>query len=407
MVYRITSMDGAGERSETLREAENREALVAAVRADGGIVIAVEEASSAAGERANAKKAPMSPRRFFAISRFEIEMGLRQLASMVKSGVTLLSALETVAEQSAGAAAKVWSDVASRILAGETLSAAFAAQGRRFGEITIRLAEMGEKSGELEKALARAADHLESRRLLRSTVVNALAYPFIALAMAVGVSCYLVVGVIPKLAEFLRAGGENLPALTQMLMDFSDWMIANSLTVLAGVAAVAALWIFLRFIPPTRELEDAFLMRLPVTGRILRLSGTALFARSMQIMTESGITLVDALSTAAALLSNRRLRRRVEKARGDVLKGGALSSSLKEAKEFMPMLSRMTAVGEMTGALPEIFGETARFHEMLLAVAVKRFGMMIEPVMIVITGGIVGFVYIAFFMALFAIAGTN
>ena len=89
------------------------------------------------------------------------------------------------------------------------------------------------------------------------------------------------------------------------------------------------------------------------------------------------------------------------------MRGLPLADSLAPAKEFMPMLARMAAVGEVSGSLPESFGETARFHEMLLALAVKRFGMLIEPVMIVITGSIVGFVYIAFFMALFAIAGTN
>ena len=96
----------------------------------------------------------------------------------------------------------------------------------------------------------------------------------------------------------------------------------------------------------------------------------------------------------------------MEAAHDAVMRGVSLERSLGGAREFMPMLRRMAAVGEVTGVLPEAFGETARFHEMLLAIAVKRFGMMIEPVMIVVTGGIVGFVYVAFFMALFAIAGA-
>ena len=149
------------------------------------------------------------------------------------------------------------------------------------------------------------------------------------------------------------------------------------------------------------------MLRIPVTGRILRLSGTTLFARSMQIMTESGVTLLDALATGVRLMSNRRLRRRVRDAHDGVLGGRSLAESLGPAVEFTPMLRHMAAVGEVGGALPETFGETARLHEMMLAIAVKRFGMLIEPVMIVVTGAIVGFVYIAFFTAIFTIAGAS
>ena len=189
-------------------------------------------------------------------------------------------------------------------------------------------------------------------------------------------------------------------------MDFSDWVNANGLVILACVGGAAAAWMAVRLHSGGRELEDVFLLKVPVVGRILRLSGTALFARSMQIMTESGVPLLDSLATGARLMANRRFRRRVAAAHDGVMRGQTLAESLEPASEFMPMLRRMAAVGEVSGSLPESFGETARFHEMLLAIAVKRFGILIEPVMIAVTGGIVGFVYIAFFMALFAIAGA-
>ena len=197
-----------------------------------------------------------------------------------------------------------------------------------------------------------------------------------------------------------------MPSTTRALIDVSQFLIRNSISITLGIFSFVALWVFFRFIPATREIEDVILLRIPVTGKILRLSGTALFSRSMQIMTESGVALIDALSTAARLMANRRFRKRIEQSRKAIIHGSTFASSLEGAKEFMPMLRKMASVGEVTGSLPEAFGETADFHEMLLALAVKRFGMMIEPVMIIITGLIVGFVYIAFFMALFAIAGT-
>lgn len=255
--------------------------------------------------------------------------------------------------------------------------------------------------------MSRAADQMEARRNLRTQVINALVYPALAVAMAVGVSAFLVLAVIPKISEFLRSGGAELPELTQLLMDCSAWVRANGLSLAVGLVASAVAWNVVRRNERGREAQDVLLLRLPVAGRILRLSGTALFARSMQIMTESGVTLLDALATASRLMANRRLRRRVARAHDLVMQGNTLRQSLAEAPEFLPMLSRMAAVGESTGALPEAFGEAARFHEMMLAVAVKRFAIVIEPVMICVTGLIVGFVYIAFFMAIFAIAGSH
>ena len=246
----------------------------------------------------------------------------------------------------------------------------------------------------------------EAARLLRLQHMFT-AMTVIAVLMAVGVSTYLVGAVIPKIAAFLQAGGAELPPMTQVLMDISEWVNANGIAILAWLGVAIAAWILARLNAAGREMEDILLLKLPVVGRILRLSGTALFARSMQIMTESGVPLLDSLATGARLMANSRFQRRVTAAREGVMRGQSLADALEPAVEFMPMLRRMAAVGEVSGSLPESFGETARFHETMLAIAIKRFGILMEPVMIAITGTIVGFVYVAFFMALFAMAGTN
>ncbi len=408
MTFTVKAVDPTGARRTFTREAASAEELSAALKSEGFLVLSVSSPARPSPNRRDERAQPAKPRlSILPMSGFDVEMGLRQLASMVKSGVTLLFALRTVAEQaSRRSAQRAWLKLADRVCAGGSFAEALEEQRGRFGEITVRLAEVGERSGELEFALTRAADQLEARRNLRTTVINALVYPFVAVSMAIGVSAYLVVGVIPKIADFLRSAGTDLPEMTEMLMDVSDWVIANGWTILLGAVASVALWIVVRLVPAGREAEDVLLLRIPITGRILRLSGTALFARSMEIMLAAGVTLLDALETAAKLLSNSRLRRRVRAAREEVVKGESLAQSLQPAHEFLPMLVRMAAVGEVTGGLPEAFGETARYHEMLLGITVKRFGMLIEPVMIIVTAGIVGFVYIAFFMALFAIAGA-
>lgn len=393
--------DKSGVTRHISREALSSSELAAALREEGLLVISVDESprSVGVGEKG---------RGFFLFRRmtsFAVEMGLRQLSSMLSSGVTLLLALRTVAEQSASRRAKaLWAAVADKILAGGSFAQALEGDIKTFGVITVRLAEVGERSGELEHAMRRAADQLESARNLRTAVVNALVYPVLTLLMTIGVSAYLVGVVIPKLGEFLSESGGELPQITQLLLDISQWFSHNALYTLVAVIGAAALWWVVRQSAVGREAQDVFLLKLPIVGKILRVAGTAIFARSVQIMTESGVTLIDALDTAGKIVSNTRLKRRVNESCSLITGGSSLADSLSHAKEFMPMLRHMAAVGEVSGSLPGAFAETARFHELVLSITIRRLGILIEPVMITITAGIVGFVYIAFFMALFAIA---
>lgn len=400
MSFVVTVKDPSGRTDTLVREGSSRQEVIASLKAEGMLVISVRQSASRPRTRSG-----------FFFSRtgsFEVEMSLRQASSMLKSGITLSSALQTLSEQALSRrSSKIWMQVGQDVYSGVSFARSLSKHRSFFDEMVVSLCEVGERTGELEKALLKAAEQLETRRSIRSAVVNALMYPAVAVVMSIAVAVYLVVCVIPKLGEFLRSGGGVLPPVTRFLMDFSDFTTENGVYMIGGMAAAVLLWHAVRLSRAGRELQDAFLMRIPVTGRILRLSGTALFSRSMQIMIESGVTLTDSLQVCAGLLGNRRLRRRVEQARDCVIRGMTLEKSLSPAVEFMPMLGSMAAVGERSGSLPDAFGETARFHELLLSLAVKRFGMFIEPVMIVITGGIVGFVYIAFFMALFAIAGIN
>lgn len=401
--FSATVKDAAGNRRTLLREADSAADVSSQLRTEGLLVLDVEAAKGPGALPPSYHPAWIVP-----MTSFDVEMGLRQLASMLKSGVSLLSALQTTAEQGRNPrSCRAWMRVRDRVLAGASLGDALAEQKGRFGELAIRLARVGEQSGELDLALTRAAEQLEARRGLRTLVINALVYPCLALLMTIAVTVFLVIVVIPKISAFLQASGATLPQMTQMLVDISEWFVAHGLSVLGGIACAACAWILLRLSARGRELEDVLLLKLPVSGKILRLSGTAVLSRAMQTMIASGVSLLDSLEVAAKLMANRRLRRRIEVAHDEVMRGTSLAVALQAASEFLPMLSRMAAVGEVTGSLAETFAETARFHEMLLGVAIKRFSVLIEPVLIVITGTIVGFVYIAFFLAIFSLAALG
>ncbi len=391
-------MDAQALRRTILREAEDVESLKAALRAEGLLVISVKEAR-------RGLLRGLRPSEWLGMASFDVEIGLRQLASMLKSGVGLVMALETVRDQARRRrAAEVWDKVRLKVMEGDTFASALESCGGRFDSLAVCLARIGEESGELDAAILRAAEQLEDRRTLRSLVVNALVYPVIAVVLAIGVSAYLVAVVIPKIGEFLVAGGGELPAMTKMMLDISDWIIENGWMIVWGAFALVAGWLIARLFKKGREAEDAFLLKIPVVGGILRLSATALVSRAADMMLSSGVTLVDALGILAGLPRNARFRRRLSGALERVIKGEALSSALSDAVEFPAMMRRMAAVGEVTGSLAESFGEVARFHSQMLAVAVRRLGVLMEPVVLCLTAGIVGFVYVSFFMALFSLA---
>lgn len=338
-------------------------------------------------------------------ARLDVEMGLQQLATMLRSGLTLLSALRTAADQARRPSmARVWRQAAQRIEEGATFADALAAHGKLFPTMSVQLVRVGEQSGTLDIVLKRAATQLERSRTVRTTLLTSMMYPAFVLLAAIGVSAFMVFSLIPKLQKFLAGRGRHLPAMSQMLLDFTSWANANGTILLASLAAaIVAVWLLCRW-PRSRARIDRGLLRLPLVGGLLRMAGTATLARGLAILLESGITLLMALQTAGTLVGNRAMRRRVEAARTGVMEGGSLAEPFVQGKEFTPMLGRMMAVGESTGTLGTVLQEVADFHESQLAAMVRRLSALIEPATIVIVGGIVGFVYIAFFMALFSVA---
>ena len=334
----------------------------------------------------------------------DLELGLRQLSSMLRAGLPLLPALRTCADQARRRrAARLWNALADHIETGLSLSESVE-HLRAFDPYTTALVRVGETSGTLDATLARAADHLAAARATRSLLANALIYPILVLVLTAAVTAFMVVKVIPQVEEFLQSDNAALPPLTQLLLDITHALRLYAPPVLLALVVALVVLFLLRLLPGPRAATDALLLRLPVLGRLLRLSATATLSRGLSILLDSGITLLDALAASAPLLSNRHLRNRLAHARQLVLQGLPLSDALATAPEFLPMLHKMAAVGETTGTLSSALDETATFHETLLLSSVRRFTALIEPVLILIVGLIVGFVYTAFFLALFSLA---
>lgn len=396
--YLVRDEEGKMQRGHM--EAESAAALRATLEARGERLISAKSVSNkATGIQITNPLHRLPPRPVV------VELALEQLAVMLESGIGILQALQTVSDQATSQSLRaVCQQLSEDIQEGDSVSEAMAKHAC-FPRIAVQLAKVGEATGNLDIVLLRAAEQMASRRENISNVRTAVAYPIFVGMAAIGVASYLVMYVIPELEKFLSATGRRLPAMTQSLLDFSVWIRMNGATVVAIVLFAIAAAVLIYKWPPGRAAIDRWALRIPVFGGVLRLAGTVTFASSLGVMLRSGITVLEALRTVEGLHANTHLALQVAGARESVMEGGDLATPLAKKHAFMPMLSSMIAVGENTGQLDEVLVRVTRFHEAQLKSAIRKLSAMIEPATIIIVGGIVGYVYLAFFMALFAAGG--
>lgn len=397
--------DAQGRPREGRLESLSPSAALDELRGRGWLVVELRQSLPEAQVASLADR--LRPSHWLPARSIDVELSLRQIAVMLRSGLTLLDALTTVSQQSERSSmGRIWREVADAIEEGSSLADAMARHSR-FSFMVVELVRVGGQTGRLEPVLLKAAESLERRRHLRTSMLTALAYPTIVLLAAFGVTAFMVLSVIPKLEKFLGSIGRRLPAITRLLLDVTHAAETYAPYALAVSLALIMAFVGLYFWPPGRLWIDRTVLRVPLLGKLLRLGGTIAAAGNLSVLLESGIRLLEGLRTVERMQRNRHLAQQIGRAREAIMHGGNLATPLARPDAFMPMLSRMVAVGESAGTLDEVLGEVARFYEGQLQSTIRQFSVIIEPVIIIVVGGIVGFVYIAFFMALFAAGGAT
>lgn len=401
-VFTYTIRDQMGRPQTGAQEAASAAALAEALRKQGVLVLTVEVAEESGGADAS-----FDPRLLLRVRSVDVELALRQIAVMLRSGLTLLTALRTAADNSDRPRLRqILLSISKRIEDGSSFADAMA-EHKVFNTLVIQLVRVGEATGYLESVLTRSAETLERRRALRSQVLSVVGYPSVTLVGAIGVAVFMVLKVVPQLADFLKAMGRELPPSTQALVDLSNWFKMNASAAGAVVVAALVTGVLVYLMPRGRLACDTLFLRLPVVGKLLRVAGTALFARAFSILIGSGVTVLEALRTVEDVVLNRMLNAVIVAAQQRVFSGGGLSEALARRHGFMPMLPRMVAVGEASGTLDDVLEEVALFYEAQLAWQIKRLTAMMEPTIIVVVGGVVGYVYVSFFLALYSVAGNQ
>ena len=373
-----------------------------ALRQQGLFVSSIKEAGGVSGEGGFKEFIARNT----SVRNSDMVFYFKQLSFMLRAGLPVIQALEISVTQFTGRLHYAIKDMIVELQNGSPLSRAMRNQKQVFPAIAINLMMAAETTGALESVCQRLATYLEKKAALKAQTITAMIYPAILLLVSTGVIIFLVWKIIPQFAKFLAGKGQKLPASTQFLVDASDFAIRNGLYILGGIVLLIASIVAYYMTASGKLVLDRFLLRIPVIGKLLMNAAMAEFTWSLSMMLRSGITVYDSLKTCGNVIANRFISNKIHYASEQILAGRELSLSLK-GREIPDLVIQMTTVGEKTGTLDQILQELGVFYEERLAESVKRLTALIEPMMILIMGGLVGFVYYAFFQALFALTGKG
>lgn len=369
--------------------AENRQALLRSLQSQGLTPDQIRES----GGKVAARRGPR-------VKTTEILVFTRQLSTIVNAGLPLLQGLDILAEQTEDARfANVLQEIGSSVEGGESFSEALRKHPRIFSDLYVSMVRAGEASGNLDNVLMQLADYLESMEELKRRIRSAMTYPVVAFSMIVLIAAGLIVWVVPQFAEIFSSFDKALPVPTQLLIYASE--ILRSWKMLIVIAAFIGGVLAFRVYRATengRYATDRLMLRLPVFGKLLRKVAISRFSRTLSTLTRSGVAILAALEIVERTAGNEVFARAIRKA-GDSVRGGeTLADPLARSQEFPAMVTRMIGVGEKTGALEQMLSKISDFYDSEVKAAVDALTSLIEPILILMMGIVVGGIVIALFM---------
>ncbi len=392
--FTYTARTREGKRQKGTMTAENRQALTQMLAAKGLTAENIVEATKpgkVAGVKANARRKVKST---------DLLVFTRQLSTIVSAGLPLLQGLDILSEQSEDA------NFSAVILAcgqdvenGESFSTALSKFPRAFPDLYVSMVRAGEAGGDLDGVLLQLADYMEASEELRRRIKSAMMYPIMAFSMILLIAAGLIVWVVPQFATIFKTFGKPLPAPTMILIGISEvlrsWMAFAGVGIFIGI--IMAVRIYGRT-PTGRYNLDALKLRLPIFGVLLRKVAISRFTRTLSTLTRSGVAILHALEIAERTAGNEVFARAVRNAGDSVRNGETLAEPLARSEQFPTMVTRMISVGEKTGALEGMLLKIAEFYDSEVKAMVDGMTSLIEPILIMVMGLVVGSIVIALFM---------
>jgi general secretion pathway protein F len=392
--FEYRALDAAGRSHKGVTTGDSPRQVRAELRQRGLHPIRVDTLAETAGRRAHPAKRRIAVAALAALTR--------QLATLLRAGIPLEQALRTMQRQvDAPPVREVLAGVHARVTEGIALQRALADYPAAFSDVYRAMVEAGEAGGCLEDVLEHLAEHIERQHALRQKVATALIYPAVMVVVAVAVVLVLLTYVVPEIVRVFEHTGQTLPVLTRALIAVSHLFRDFGLVLLLGGAGGIALLRWLWRQPRSRAVWDEQVLRLPLARRCIGLIDGARLARTLAILTQSGIPLLDALAIAGRTLGNGTLRGAVRRGADAVREGGRLHTALAATGHFSPLLLQLLAAGEDSGELERMLEHLAAQQERELSAWITAFAALLEPLIILLMGGVVLLIVLAVLLPIF------
>lgn len=402
--YSYKALNEAGKTVKGILEADSERHVRSQLRAKKLKPLEVESASHQAEKSSDDSLNLGGWRRRFAsrLNARDLSIFTRQLASLVRSGLPLDEALQATAKQAHKPHIKrIVLHVRSKVLEGFSLAQALGENPTAFNDMYRALVRAGESSGYLAPVLERLADYTQNSQQVQQRLQMALIYPFVLLAISLGVIILLMALVVPKLVGVFAHSNRELPTLTKILISSSDFVVNYGVYVALGIVFVVFGIRRLLRKPTYRRIWHTWQLRLPVIGDLVRQINSARFAATLSLLSASGVPLLQALTIAGQVMTNRILQESCEQVINAVREGGSLSRSMENAGTFPPLLVQLVSSGETNGTLPQQLDNAARDQERELEMVLGMAMGLLEPLTIVFMGFSVCMIVMAILQPIF------
>ncbi len=339
------------------------------------------------------------------ITTKDITVFARQLATMMKAGLPLLQAFEIVAKGHVNPAmTDLLMNIRSDIEQGTSLGDAFSKHPKHFNSLFCSLVAAGEAGGVLDSLLDKLATYMEKTESIKRKVKSALMYPVIIMVVAAALIIAMMVFVLPAFKKVYDGMGAELPALTQHVMDMSDFFVDNIFVILAVIiGSVVGLKKYYASSPAFQKKADGWLLTAPIFGQIVKKSAIARWSRTTATLFTAGVPLVEALESVAGAAGNLVYEEATYRIRSQVEQGTSLTTSMQASEMFPNMILQMAAIGEESGALDDMLNKAAEFYEDEVDAAVDTLSAMMEPIIMVVLGSTIGGLLVAMYLPLFSV----
>jgi general secretion pathway protein F len=397
-VYAYKGVDARGKSVKGIRDADSAKALRTVLKRDGILATEILEQSEAA--RKAARDIDFG-RLFRRISQQDVAVATRQLSVLLRSGVPLVEALSALIDQLDHPELKTaFTDTRNQVNEGSTLADALKAHPKIFPSLYVNMVAAGEASGTLEEVLGRLAEFLDDQARLQSKVRGALAYPIVMAVVVVLILFLMMSVVVPKVTAIFENFNQTLPWYTRLLIFISD-VFSNYWWLLAALIAGGIYW-FRRWkaTDEGRKKWDLLVLEIPLFGPLLTMVAVARFSRTLATLLASGVPVLTAMDITRNVLGNTELMRVVEVARESVREGEGIAKPLRQGERFPPIVTHMIAVGERSGQLEEMLLHVADAYDQQIEVRVGALTSILEPLLIVVMGAVVGGIAFAILMPL-------